>query len=132
MTAKVETYCDDLSNRLNRIEGRLESVKKSVQTFAGQRWMVRIVVAIVVGLTPAVCFGQPGKGLPPHGPGGGHYGCFGYCPGPVPPPHWGCYGYCPGPLPPAPPPHWGCYGYCPRPLPYPQYGCFGYCPVYPP
>src|SRR5262249_12161491 len=40
---------------------------------------------------------------------------------------WGCFGYCPGPLP-FPQPHYTCFGYCPRP----QYTCYGYCPYYPP
>src|SRR5262249_31045089 len=49
-----------------------------------------------------------------------------------PQPHWGCYGYCDGPLRPHQP-HWGCFGYCPGPLPYPHhYTCFGYCPYIPP
>ena len=47
-------------------------------------------------------------------------------------PHWGCFGYCDGPLTPHQP-HWGCFGYCPGPLPYPHhYTCFGYCPYVPP
>jgi HEAT repeats len=49
-----------------------------------------------------------------------------------PQPHWGCYGYCGGPLRPHQP-HWGCFGYCPGPLPYGHYyTCFGYCPYVPP
>lgn len=46
-----------------------------------------------------------------------HWGCFGYCHGPLNPgnrPHWGCYGYCPGPI--NSRPYWGCYGYCNGPL----------------
>src|SRR5262249_18004239 len=47
-------------------------------------------------------------------------------------PHWGCFGYCDGPLAPHQP-HWGCFGYCPGPLPYKHhYTCFGYCPYVPP
>src|ERR1700757_3022088 len=45
-------------------------------------------------------------------------------------PHWGCFGYCNGPLRPAPQPHWGCFGYCPGPLPHHRqqyWGCLGYC-----
>src|SRR5262245_22187718 len=76
-----------------------------------------------------------------------HWGCFGYCPGPLPyhpVRHWGCYGYCPGPLPqphhwscfgicprPGPPEYWGCFGYCNGPLNPPAYGCYGYCPYGP-
>lgn len=62
-----------------------------------------------------------------------HYGCFGYCNGPINGQHmhWGCFGYCPGPIRPQPDPHWGCFGYCPgpiRPQPQPYWGCYGYCP----
>lgn len=62
-----------------------------------------------------------------------HYGCFGYCPGPLNPgnnqPHWGCFGYCPGPI--TPQQHWGCFGYCPGPLPNPSYPypTYSYMPV---
>lgn len=59
-----------------------------------------------------------------------HWGCFGYCNGPINPrPYWGCFGYCPGPLNPHPyHPYWGCFGYCNGPLnPRPYWGCYGYC-----
>src|SRR5438552_13638791 len=61
-----------------------------------------------------------------------HWGCFGYCNGPLRPhpQYWGCFGYCPGPLNPRPR-YWTCYGYCPGPLPSPYYNCFGYCPTWP-
>lgn len=50
-----------------------------------------------------------------------HWGCFGYCNGPLRPDrHYTCFGYCPGPV----VPHWGCYGYCPGPL-YPSYPYWG-------
>src|SRR5262245_18778380 len=58
-----------------------------------------------------------------------HWGCFGYCNGPINPrPYWGCFGYCPGPLNPHPyHPYWGCFGHCTGPLnPRPYWGCFGY------
>ncbi|MFT3879585.1 MAG: HEAT repeat domain-containing protein [Gemmatales bacterium] len=49
-----------------------------------------------------------------------HYGCFGYCNGPLRPntrpSYYGCFGYCPGPLYPQPHPHYGCFGYCPYPI----------------
>src|SRR5258708_14442685 len=56
-----------------------------------------------------------------------HWGCFGYCNGPLRPhpQYWGCFGYCNGPLN-SYPHYWACYGYCPGPLPYAS--CFGYCP----
>src|SRR5262249_30260147 len=58
-----------------------------------------------------------------------HWGCFGYCNGPLRPhpQYWGCFGYCNGPLNPVHH-YWTCYGYCPGPLPSPYATCFGYCP----
>jgi hypothetical protein len=57
-----------------------------------------------------------------------HWGCFGYCDGPLPynhGPYYTCYGYCPPYRPYHP--HYTCYGYCPKPNP-PYWGCYGYCP----
>ena len=43
-------------------------------------------------------------------------------------PHWGCFGFCNGPL--SSHPHWGCFGYCAGALVRPNWGCYGYCPGY--
>src|SRR5262245_28744229 len=84
-----------------------------------------IAVAVMnlprLGLAAPAAHAQRANFHPSYTP---HYGCFGYCPGPLTPrpEYWGCFGYCNGPLHPRPEPHWGCFGYCPEPLnPYPTW-----------
>src|SRR5437660_1221249 len=72
--------------------------------------------AVVIGVLGLAAPAAPARGFvgfrPQPTP---HWGCFGYCHGPLRPHHnyGGCYGYCP--LPPRPA-YWGCYGYCPGPI----------------
>src|SRR6516164_5083986 len=98
-------------------------VRKPIMSLFMRKLWLALLALVVFGLTTPTAQAQTLR------PGGQpHWGCFGYCPGPLPHPtphYWTCYGYCPGPLPTPPYSFSGCYGYCPQP---PHWGCFGYCP----
>lgn len=82
------------------------------------RWLMSLFITGILLSYSSDSFAQGKTGFhPAYQP---HYGCFGYCPGPLKPntrpSYYGCFGYCPGPLYPQPHPHYGCFGYCPYPV----------------
>jgi hypothetical protein len=86
---------------------------------------------VAFGLLTPSAQAQPGAHPPIQVSQHPHYGCLGYCPGPLNPHqnYYGCLGYCPGPLFPQRPDYYGCLGYCPGPLipsryPYPTWGLY--------
>jgi hypothetical protein len=109
--------------------------------------MYRVAIGLSVGLAilAAACL-TPGNGRAqrfrpavlarPLHPFHAHWGCFGFCNGPLNPvrrPFFGCFGFCNGPLNPVRRPFFGCFGFCHGPF-VPNYGCYGYCtgPIFAP